>query len=88
MLYKPTGDMDSLEQFCNLARSINADGCAYVLYRREAYVSPESDDLRVPFDPGHGIDDDEIVHGLSYPRRMSSATPCLRSSDIRVSIAR
>jgi len=50
MLYKPNGDMDALEQFCNLARNINADGCAYVLYRREAYVSPESDDLRVTFD--------------------------------------
>ena len=50
MLYKANGDMDSLEQFCNLARSINADGCAYVLYRREAYVSPDSDQLRVTFD--------------------------------------
>ena len=60
MLFKPTGDMDSLEQFCNLARSIKADGCAYVLYRREAYVSPESDDLRVTFDR-------DITGGLYYP---------------------
>jgi hypothetical protein len=60
MLYKPTGDLDALEQFCNLARSINAGGCAYVLYRREAYVSPESNDLRVTFDR-------DLVGGLYHP---------------------
>ena len=50
MLYKRGREMEALEQFCNLSRSINAEGCAYVHYRREAYVSPESDQLRVTFD--------------------------------------
>jgi hypothetical protein len=60
MLYKSNREMDALEQFCSLARSLNAEGCAYVLYRREAYVSPESDQLRVTFDR-------DILGGMYYP---------------------
>ena len=52
MLYKPGVGLDALESFCNLSKSINADGCAYVLYRREAYVCPASDQYRVTFDRG------------------------------------
>ena len=59
MLHKPSGNMDALERFCNLTRSINADGCAYVLYRREAYVSPDSDQLRITLDR-------ELVGGMYH----------------------
>lgn len=50
MLFKKNGDMDALDRFCRLARHIDADGAAYVTYKREAYVSPGSDHVRVTFD--------------------------------------
>ncbi len=36
--------------FCDLCDGIRAKGCIYVTYRREAYVSPNSDLIRVTFD--------------------------------------
>ncbi len=50
MLFKKNGDMDALDRFCRLTRNIDADGAAYVVYKREAYVSPGSDHIRVTFD--------------------------------------
>jgi hypothetical protein len=38
--------------FCMLSRAIRALGCVYVSYQREAYVSPDSNELRVTFDRG------------------------------------
>ncbi len=43
-------DSAALERFCNLSEKIGAMGATYVCYDREAYVSPESDNLRVTFD--------------------------------------
>jgi len=40
----------ALLNFCSLCESVNAAGSIYVSYRREAYVSPESNSLRVTFD--------------------------------------
>jgi hypothetical protein len=50
MLFKKNGDMDALDRFCRLTRNIDAGGAAYVVYKREAYVSPGSDHVRVTFD--------------------------------------
>jgi hypothetical protein len=40
----------ALEWFCRLREEVGADATAYVSYRREAYVSPQNDRLRVTFD--------------------------------------
>ena len=50
MLFKKNGNMDALDAFCRLLRTIDARGAAYVTYKREAYVSPGSDHVRVTFD--------------------------------------
>ncbi len=42
----------ALLNFCNLYDAISARGCIYVSYRREAYVSANSDQIRVTFDRG------------------------------------
>jgi hypothetical protein len=39
----------AMERFCSLWEEIGAIGSAYVCYMREAYVSPESNRLRVTF---------------------------------------
>ncbi len=40
----------ALLNFCNLAETIGARGVCYVTYMREAYVSPNSNAVRVTFD--------------------------------------
>ena len=40
----------ALLDFCNLSDSLGAAGSIYVSYRREAYVSPNSNSIRVTFD--------------------------------------
>ena len=40
----------ALENFCRLRASIAANASMYVSYLREAYVSPDSDEVRVTFD--------------------------------------
>ncbi len=42
----------ALHNFCNLCQTINAGPCVYVCYMREAYVSPNSNQVRVTFDRG------------------------------------
>ena len=42
--------MDSLDRFCRLTRNLDAGAAVYVVYKREAYVSPGSDHVRVTFD--------------------------------------
>lgn len=40
----------ALTEFHRLCRAIDADGRVFVCYQREAYVSPNSNDVRVTFD--------------------------------------
>jgi hypothetical protein len=40
----------AMHTFCELCRDINARAAAYISYQREAYVSPDSDQIRVTFD--------------------------------------
>ncbi len=65
MLFKKNGDMDSLDKFCRLARNLDANGAVYVTYKREAYVSPGSDHVRITFDRdlygGYYRDGDELM---------------------------
>ncbi|MCA9262826.1 MAG: polyphosphate polymerase domain-containing protein [Planctomycetales bacterium] len=60
MLYPKGGNLDALNRFCNLARSLDARGAAYIVYTREAYVSPDSDHVRVTFDR-------DLYGGFYYP---------------------
>ena len=64
-LYKK-GDMKSakaLQNFISLYKSIDGKGCLYVCYMREAYVSPNSNQVRVTFD--------RELFGSSYDRTNS-----------------
>ncbi len=42
--------LGALDRFCHLCDELNAVGITYVGYVREAYVQPNSDNLRVTFD--------------------------------------
>jgi hypothetical protein len=42
--------VDAMDEFCNLRDRIGASGCTYVYYHRQAYVSPDSNQIRVTFD--------------------------------------
>ena len=64
----------ALESFCKLRDQIGAVGSHYVSYMREAYVSPNSDHVRVTFDR-------ELMGGyyepgskLQIPRRQNTIT--------------
>ena len=61
------GGSDSLDRFCDLTEEIGAIGAAYVYYVREAYVSPDSNNLRVTFDRQIRADKADIQAGLSTP---------------------
>ena len=45
-----TKSMDAMAEFCQLRDRIRAQGCSYVYYFRQAYVSPGSSACRVTFD--------------------------------------
>lgn len=45
-----TKTLDALHEFCLLRDRISATGCTYVYYHRQAYVSPDSNAVRVTFD--------------------------------------
>lgn len=45
-----TKTLDALDEFCLLRDRIGAAGCTYVYYHRQAYVSPDSNSVRVTFD--------------------------------------
>ena len=45
-----TKTLDAMYEFCNLRDRIRAQGCTYVYYFRQAYVSPDSNQCRVTFD--------------------------------------
>ena len=53
--------VDALHEFCQLRDRIMACGCTYVYYHRQAYVSPDSNAVRVTFDR-------ELEGGLYLPR--------------------
>ena len=42
--------IDAMDEFCLLRDRIGAAGCTYVYYHRQAYVSPDSNQIRVTFD--------------------------------------
>ncbi len=59
-----TNSVSALDNFCHLTRKIGAVPSVFVVYSREAYVAPYSNDLRLTFDrqiesrlfePGHGL---------------------------------
>lgn len=50
-MLKPDGRaFGSLQRFCGLSKTIGANACVFVSYRREAYVAPDNNSLRVTFD--------------------------------------
>ncbi|MFV2066081.1 MAG: VTC domain-containing protein [Pirellulales bacterium] len=64
LIHHEARSVSAFENFFNLCCRIGAAGSVFVVYRREAYVSPSSDDLRVTFDrqiesrrytPGNGL---------------------------------
>ena len=50
LIRQDTRSVSAFENFHNLCCRIGATGSVFVVYRREAYVSPSSDDLRITFD--------------------------------------
>lgn len=61
MLFKNRdSDFDSLKAFSRLSRDINAGPACYVVYDREAFVSPGSDHIRCTFDRN-------LYGGIYYP---------------------
>lgn len=59
----------ALERFCSLCEELGAVGVTYVGYQREAYVQPDSDNLRVTLDRQlHGQEFD-VREGLAVPTR-------------------
>lgn len=70
-----TKTLDALDEFCLLRDRIGATGCTYVYYHRQAYVSPDSNSVRVTFD--RQLEGGIYVPGtdLSIPR--DSARPKL-----------
>ncbi len=57
----------ALVNFWNLCNEINAAGRVYVSYTREAYVSPQSNSVRVTFDRGLYGTPHAQVDGISLP---------------------
>lgn len=64
LIRRDTRSISAFENFYNLCCRIGATGSVFVVYRREAYISPNSDDLRITFDrqiesrrytPGNGL---------------------------------
>jgi len=62
---------ESLHRFCELHRSIGAEGVLYVSYFREAYVSPASDQWRLTFDRRLRGGVFEPSEGLALPRKQT-----------------
>jgi len=57
----------ALVNFCNLCDTVGAIGCCYVSYVREAYVSPNSNSVRVTFDRQLLGGPYQQGDGLKYP---------------------
>lgn len=63
----------ALHNFCRTCHAIAARGCVYVSYNREAYVSPDSDRVRVTFDRCIGAAHYRPVPSLTPPAVEASA---------------
>ena len=61
-------DFVALQKFCNLQRSINATGSAFVSYKREAFVNPLDDSSRVTIDRDLIARDYRVGHGVRLNR--------------------
>jgi len=59
----------ALQNFCSLTSSIGGRGCIYVSYNRRAYVSPDSDQVRVTFDTD--------LYGTAYEQGSELVRPML-----------
>ncbi len=59
----------ALDRFCDLCEELGAVGVAYVAYMREAYVQPNSDNLRVTFDRQLYGQEFDVREGLVVPTR-------------------
>ena len=70
---------EALLSFCNLTDSLVATGLIYVSYRREAYVSPNSNSIRVTFDRRLLGSPYEQGTALSLPTR--GASPAVGNGD-------
>lgn len=69
-LVKSNGNRNAegaLERFCSLCEELGAVGVTYVGYMREAYVQPNSDNLRVTFDRQLLGQEFNVREGLSVP---------------------
>ncbi len=58
----------ALQRFVDLARTAGARGVAYASYMREAYVSPDSDQIRITFDRQLTGAPFDPLKGLAMPR--------------------
>lgn len=61
------------QDFCRLRDSIGAVGTTYVLYRREAYVSPQQCDWRATFDRNLVASKYELESELVIPQKVVAA---------------
>ncbi len=71
-LVQSSGNRDAegaLDRFCSLCDELGAVGVTYVGYMREAYVQPNSDNLRVTFDRQLRGQEYDIREGLAVPTR-------------------
>jgi hypothetical protein len=65
----------AMENFCGLCQRIGAHGSLFVVYFREAYVPPDSDNLRVTFDR-------QVESHRYHPGRVLEMPPEGRQTDI------
>ncbi|MDX1965241.1 MAG: polyphosphate polymerase domain-containing protein [Pirellulales bacterium] len=63
----------ALNEFCDLYHEIRAVPCVYVTYSREAYVSPQSNDVRLTFDRDLYAHAYRPSNGLTVPPRIHPA---------------
>lgn len=71
-LVQSSGNRDAegaLDRFCSLCEELGAVGVTYVGYMREAYVLPNSDNLRVTFDRQLRGQEFDLREGLAVPTR-------------------
>ena len=67
-------EFGALQQFCSLRDMLRADGQAYVSYKREAYVTPNDNSVRLTFDrnisgtPYRGTFDLDNTRGAVHPK--------------------
>jgi SPX domain protein involved in polyphosphate accumulation len=65
----------ALEEFCNRTGHLMARGSVFVSYRREAYVAPESEGIRITFDRHISGLPFDPVQGLKLPADGTAVFP-------------